>query len=342
MGMIHKYGLDGLDGGLNPYKHHLARLPAIPKDRQIHNYPGASFDALVIFPLFQTNEGDQSLENHICNSACWARRSWLLFSDAIDLDIKIGFYVGDTVTDRVFPILQENGIDVDTDVFLLEEAPFEGNPTTHLGKKLSFFNDTQFADYDWVLQMDADMFLASPSREKNDFFAWFDGAEKKPYAVRANIKGASQGDHRNIDHHHWWHCLLHSEDTQEKIEEWIARARTLVDDSVVDCYLDPTKYITTCHGGIYAFPLKHYQTEKRKDCEWIAKAGKLLQDDEATFSLWHMKGREFGCLSREQGIFFCTEVSNIYEAAEKANPTYLSHFATFYEEWKWREDIDAL
>ena len=335
--MIHRL----LEGCLNPHKHHLWRLPSIPKNRQPEEYQDDSQNILVIFPLFQTNDGDISLEHHIVRSACWARRSWILFSDAVKRRIKIAFYVGDTVIDRVFPLLKENGIDPDTHVYLLDEAPFEGDPTTHLGKKLSFFNDSQFRDYEWVLQMDADMFLGSPSKEQGEFFSFFETAPKIPGAVRANLR-SNTPPHHNLEHHHWWHVLLHEVDDKTKIEEWLKRAGKLADTHVVDAYTDTERFITTCHGGIYAFPTKYYQNNHPEDCKWIAKAGRLLQDDEATFSLWHMRGKPLFCIATEIGIPFCTEVGHIYEERAKADKIYLSHFATFNQEWVWREDIDAL
>lgn len=334
-----------LEGCLNPHKHHLWRLPDIPPERQLEPYQDDSRECLVIFPLFQTNDGDVSLEHHIVRSACWAQRSWILFSDAIEKKIKLAFYVGDTVLNRVLPILEKNGIDIDSHVYLLEEKLFEGNPTTHLGKKLSFFNDTQFNEYEWVMQFDADMFLASPTQKKGNFFhaflSQFEQMPKMPGAVRANLIGGKP-PYSNLDRHHWWHVLLHGQDNQKKIDEWLRRARELAENEVVDKYQDETQFITTCHGGIYAFPIKYYQTEKKEDCEWIAKAGQLLQDDEAVFSLWHTRGKPLFCISRAVDIPFCTELANIWQGRENANPTYLSHFATFYHEWVWREDIDAL
>lgn len=333
-----------LDGCLNPYKHHLWRLPSIPKEKQPPAYQDDSNDLLVIFPLFQTNEGDTSLEHHIVRAACWARRSWILFSDAVELNIKIAFYVGDTVINRVFPILEENGVNPDTHVFLLEEALFEGDPATHLGKKLSYFNDPQFRDYEWVLQMDSDMFLASPSRAKGAFFEFFEVLEKIPGAVNAHFVDCDTPPYQDnhLECAHWWHVLLHQVDDQTKMDEWLKRAAQFVDDDVLEAYRSYDKYYTSCHGGIYAFPTNYYQTERPSECEWIAEAGKSLQDDEAVFSLWHTSGKPLFSISRETGVPFCTEIMLLNEMSAKAEPLYLSHIGGLHEEWRWREDWDGL
>ena len=331
-----------VSGCLNPWKHHLWRLPSIPANKVVPSYPGKSKKCVALYPLFQTNEGDKSLEHHLVRAACWGRRSFLMFSDAVDLDVKIGFYVGDTVVDRVFPILEECGIDTDADVFIFKEEHFKGDPTTHLGKKLSIFCDKQFADYEWVVQLDCDMWLGSPNRKPYQFFDYIVNHEQNGVgAVKANLVGGGDGPHANIMDQHWHHCLLHSDDMQEKADEWIRRARELAGD-ITEAYLDASVFCTTCHGGIYAFPIKSFLQQKPEMCEWISRAGKFLQDDEATFSLWHMKGENLFCISSETGIPFCTEVGNLMEIRGQTDTVYFSHLGTFVQEWFWREDADAL
>lgn len=330
-----------LDGCLNPYKHHLWRLPDIPQERQLPSYPGASFRALALFPLFQTAPDDGSLEHHLVRSACWARRSWLLFSDAIDLDIKIGFYVGDTVLDIVCPLLAKNGIDVDTHVFLMDETDFEGDPHTHLGKKMAMWVDRQFSDYDWVLQFDCDMFLGSVEKSGQlPFFNYITHHDPIPGAIAAYYD-TNRINQRNLEDFHWWCKLDPSKDDAYQQQLWFTRAKELVPKYVVDKYRDNSKITGEVHGGIYAMPAKHMHQHQWDDCEWIAKGGRLLQDDEAVFSLWLSQGDPLFCIYHEMGVEFVTEVNMIRDKREKS-PVYFSHIGNIIEEWFWREDIDAL
>ena len=325
-----------LDGCLNPYKHHLWRLPDIPVDRQPEPYQADSTRFLVVFPLFQTRPDDISLEHHIVRAACWARRSWLLFSDAIEMRIKIGFYVGDTVLDRVAPILEANGIDVDNNVFLLHEAPFEGEPITHLGKKLSVFNDSQFADYDWVLQMDCDMFLASPSRKRGEFFGCFREHADAIGAVKTSVEKSV------ISEYHWYNYLIDTDSEDKAVAEWVDRAGRLVNEKVLEKYIIKELPIVNCHGGIYAFPAKYFSSAYPEAGKWLAKAGQLLQDDEAVFSLWATRGDTLFNISETVGIRFCTDLHLLERIHKAADPLYLSHIGHIHDEWLWREGFDGI
>lgn len=58
-----------LEGCLNPWKHHLWRLPDIPEGKQLKLYDYKN-EFLAFIPLFTTREGDHSLEHHIVRAAC--------------------------------------------------------------------------------------------------------------------------------------------------------------------------------------------------------------------------------------------------------------------------------
>ena len=232
-----------LDGCLNPNKHHLWRLPSIPQDLWAEDYTGESREAIAFFPLFQTNHQDASLEHHLVRAGCWARRSWLKYSDAITHNIDIKFYVEDTVLDRIAPILQENGIDLDHHVILFDGNDFKGDPATHLGKKLSCFNNREFEEYNWILQFDCDMFLGSKPKAQCLAFEYIinhsmDGVG----AVKANFAG--RFEQATIMNVHWHHVLLHNVSMQEKAEEWLNRAETLV---------SPPKLLIPITGKVTAF-----------------------------------------------------------------------------------------
>ena len=330
--MIHRK----LHGCLDKYNLHLWRLPDIPEARHPERYTYSSDIVLGIIPLFRQGlgAGDTGpLSHHLVRSACWARRSWLRFSDAMELGVQIAFYVGNTVTDVVFPILEASGVDVKRDVFLFDELALSGEPMTHLGKKMSFVGDAQFHKYRWVVQFDADMFLASPSGERGSFFSHFESCRRIPGALLLR-------EGRNLDksHYYWWKLLPDIASADDKKAEWLRRASSLSSPDVVSAYLDKGQSPPGCQGAIYAFPVGEYA----KDSEWFAEAGRLLQDDEAAFSLWRAMGNEMFSISSSFSIPVCRSEWDLASVAEQGNPLYLSHVNGFHAEWQWREDIDAL
>ena len=333
-----------LDGCLNPYKHHLWRLPDIPPERQPADYPGESTEMIAFIPLFQTTPNDASLEHHIVRSACWARKSWIQFTDIVDMDIPFVFYVEDkdAVLDVVFPLLEQNGIEIDKHVLLFDGTPFENVPQVHLGKKLACFNDWQFDNYDWIFQIDSDMFVASPSREKGVFFRYFRELPKVPYAANAYTH-LPTCEIKSIREMHWWHKLLPEPATDtEKIKYWIETANKFTTEQVVKRYIEAHTPHPTCQGGIYAFPSKTYLNAYEKRT-WLQEAGESLQDDEAVWSLWNMNGNPLQCIAQTLEIESCVnDISQIPHFSKRANPIYFAHVGNMNQEWQWREEIDAL
>ena len=250
------------DTYLNPFKAHLYRLPNVNKP--IPSYPGESKDGVVIFPMFLTDPKDTSIEHHIVRSACWARRSWILFSDAISLDIGFKFYVEMKVRERVIPILKENDIDVKKDVLYFDGSLFEQNEPVHLGKKLAFVYDDQFSDYTWVWQMDSDNFLASPSREK---FPFFEKELNSPLELRV-AETNQLFPYQSIEDLHWWWRIIKTESPttkkDEKILEWIRRAKLVADGDIVDKYSQKGGVRIAVAGVIYAIPSKEFLRKPKR------------------------------------------------------------------------------
>lgn len=322
------------EGCLNPAKSHLWGLPTLNKETP--NYPGESKRGLVIFPIFLTRPGDTSIEHHIVKSAAWARRSWIIFSDAEALDIGMKFYVELQVKDRVLSLLRENGMNTERDVLYFDGRDMEGEPQTHLGKKLSMFSDNQFKDYDWVWQMDVDMFLASPTRKKYPFFERVIEHEKEIGAseVWELKKGIVLQDM------HWWNYLLDAND-ETKTQEWLRRAAMLIDPKEVDKYLEPFTGRMSIGGGIYAFPAKTFLANRESDCEWIVRAGKIMQDDESVFSLWCAKGEKLFDIANYLQIEFDPRAEWVAKRYHHTDH-FLNHVGRMDYEYLWRKSFDSL
>lgn len=328
-----------LEGCKNPCKIHMWRLPSIPTEKQIPAYTDDSHECLVIFPLFQIRREplDESLEHHLVRAACWAKRSWIQFSDAYDQRVQIGFYVGDTVVDRVCPILEECGEDPSR-IFIFKEAPFE-EVKPHLGKKMAMWGDEQFAEYKWVLQMDCDMFLASRERKKCNFFEYIINHQEIPGSVCAFLKSYDASGHRRLQDYHWWQNIAEDDD-KTKLNIWRQRATQLTNDAIAGTFFRTNYFNAEIHGGCYAMPARHFRKNRKEDCDWIYQAGQLLQDDEAVFSLWHTKGGEMFSMTHETNISFAAQIESFMVDRERSDP-YFSHIGNMSHEIRWREDIDA-
>ena len=157
-------GVEIQDECLNPYKRHLWNLPDPTADiihppiKESTAYPRA----IIIIPLFQSHgkgkRQDATLEHHVVKSAIWAAQSWYRNSDAKDLGVPIKFYIEKQHKKRILKLMKDYQI-TETDFILFDGKKGEGK-VNHLGKKLIAFSDPQFYAYDWVYQMDSDMFLA--------------------------------------------------------------------------------------------------------------------------------------------------------------------------------------
>lgn len=322
------------DGLLNPAKQHLFNLPeeVFPAP----DYPGESESGVMIIPLFLTRPNDGSLEHHIVKSAVWARRSWLMFTDAVDLDIPIKFYVERSVRKRALPLLQKYGIDTDKWVLYFDGKDTYGTPMNHLGHKLAFFNDKQFRGYDWVWQLDSDAFFASLDKTK---FPFFEKSMKMPHNLTA-IEYWKLAPEKTISDMHWHSFLLDdSYSDEQRTKEWISRAKSICDSGLVDKYLKPNNGMTGVSGGLYGFPAKKFLSEHKETCKWIENAGKVMQDDEAVFSLLIARGEEVTHLSDNIHIRSVADLNILNEGHRNHH---ISHFGRMDWEYNWRESFDAI
>lgn len=322
---------------LNGAKIHLWRLPNLyepPPD-----YPGESKEMLVIIPLFQHfSDDDISLEHHLVRAALWARRSWICYSDLVDLDIGFKFYVENQVMGRVVPMLEENYVDA-SDILTMDGSDFEGNPRTHIGKKGAFLKDGQFREYDRVFQFDADMFMASNQRNKWPFF---EKARTMPKEQIGMFTSGLSYEHLHIKNLvHWWeHCLIDGTE-EDKQEEWFRRAATIVGNEKLQPFRDEVTPFRVIHGCMYAYPAKYFQMYRQADIEWLCNALQLLQQDEAVLSIFD---DEVFDISKHIGLPIVRQIEEFADARESEDfgGNYISHISMMDHEWKWREHIDAL
>ena len=322
------------EGCLNPAKSHLWGLPNRVKPTT--DYPGESKDGIGIFPIFGVGADDHSIEHHIVKSALWARRSFIEYTDAVELDISLKFYVELGISDRVIPILRENGVNIDRDVLYFDGRYFEGD-WIFLGKKLAAFNDDQFADYKWLWFMDVDMFASSPNRTKCNFFGELMGS---PLEIGASELFRFDPDETFKDKHWWWR--IEGDTDEEKQKEWLSRIFSLVDPSVVAKYTTMHSDAVQVGGWLYSFPASHFLNNRKDDCEWIAYAGKVMQDDEAVFSIWHSLNKPLIDLEKEVlSVPIVNEHEDVTAHFERGDP-YIVHVGMAPFQYHWRAGFDSL
>ena len=324
------------EGCLNPDKSHLWGLPDTVKP--VTSYPGESKEGIGIYPIFGIYPHDISIEHHIVKSACWARRSFVEYTDAVEYDIGLKFYVELSVADRVIPLLRNQGIDIDREVLYFDGRFFDGDHI-FLGKKLAAFNDEQFIDYKWLWLMDVDMFASSPNRIRFNFFSELITSPQEIGASEIHQFGEKE---TFKDKHWWWRIGDDTTSDDEKHVEWLRRLSILAQPVTVAKYTTKYSDAVQVGGWLYSFPASHFLANRKEDCKWIAHAGKIMQDDEAVFSLWKASGNRLIDLSQEVvEVPIIKEHLDVITYFNEGNP-YIVHVGMYPFQYYWRYGFDAL
>lgn len=330
------------DGENQAHKIHLWRLPNLPEPTP--DYLGASKDALMIFPIMEGGD-NRLIEDHIVRSACWARRSWLQFSDAMDLDIAIKFYIDETPglhynRGNIIRILQENYVNIDADVLWCDMSRFPSDKI--FSKKHAFYVDQQLSEYKWVYAMDADMFLASRDREKFNFF--------ERLISHKETMGVAEIHHNPgyvmMASRYWEQPLSEIIDKNlygkaEDVKAWLWSVKTIAGAETLDKYERFPHSIVVTKMPIIAYPArKFWDTNEIDYREWWAIMGELLGHDEETASVWHAMGNPLWDISKtvDLPVYWWEKDKNI----RNTHPIYLCHACDMSAEYNFRKDIDAL
>ena len=257
-----------------PAKIHLAKLPDLTEEKIPPRSSTVSKKGIVLLPLFKNPE---VIAHHAAVCACWAHRSWLLYTDAIDYGIEVKFYVDERVRDTAIPILERNFIREDEVIFHDNARQFDVNYQTTAIQKAAAYTDNRFEDYDWIFDVDTDIFIMSPNREKMPFFrSVFEICDMNKIGVSwTTIEEITPTDL------HWAGRIPKAESTA-----WKSRFLKLVGEKIVEVYFDSQEPIVTLNGGIIALPVKHFQHARWDDLEFIVKAARDLRDLEAGLSVW--------------------------------------------------------
>ena len=258
---------------MNPSKIHLGKLPDLTDDTTPRP-SSISRKGIVLLPLFKNSD---IIAHHVGVCACWAHRTWLSFTDAIDYGIEVKFYVDERVRDAAMPILERNFIREDDVIFHDNARQFDvPYPTTAIQKAASYTDD-RFADYDWIFDVDTDIFVISPNREKLPFFRhFFDICDTE----KIGVSWVSMANLTPTDLH--WA----SDITESEVDAWKSRFLALVGEKIAATYFDPQAPIVVLNGGVIGLPVKHFQQSRWDDLEVITRGARDLRDLEAGLSVW--------------------------------------------------------
>ena len=329
-----------------PIKRHLSGLPNLREDQVPQRTTKASKKGLVLLPLYRgTSQNDVAHHAAIC--AVWARRTWMLYSDANDLGIEVKFYVENKVRDDAMPVFEKNFVDEKRDIIYFEGEKLEGilqqrngDYSTFGAKKFASYSDYRFQDYDWTFDVDSDIFVWSQNGQKLPFF-------KRFFATTPdNMIGA------------WWLRDVYDpvplnwcrgpygNSTEASIADWKERFEAFAGREMLHKYCSPHRSFINCHSGITSFPAKHFMTRRRADCEWLISAARMLACSEGALSLWHSKGNPIFDMEDvcshvvHHNRFSPDELRNFWERVE--DKPFLFHYANPGIDYAWRKAIGIL
>ena len=329
-------------------KTHLSNLPDIG-EWQIPPRPDEiSKRGIVLVPLFDGHptkfDAVNYVSHHVAISACWARRSWMMHTDANDYGIEVKFYIEDCVRERAMPILERNFVEEQDIIWYDDGNKLEGVISSRDGyltygiKKCASYNDYRFRDYDWIFDIDSDVFAVSAEGGKVPFFQRF--FENSPeHQLGACLVSSCPEDPPYLTPSDIGWC----NQLKDSPEAWKNRFESVAGRDMLERYFSPDYWFMTCNGSIVSFPAKHFMRERRDGCEWLISTTRELLDLEATLSLWHSMGNPVFNITKHVNLvmfhsgFSPHEVGLFMQAFEKG--AFLFHYAFPGIDYFWRKGI---
>lgn len=320
-------------------KTHLSNLPDV-LDWQVPPRPGKiSKKGILLLPLFEGHPMRSDVCHHVAMSAIWARRSWMVHTDVNDYGIEVKFYVEECIRDKALPILERNFVGEEDVIWYDDGNKLEGlipNPEgdgymTYGIKKCASYTDDRFRDYDWIFDIDSDVFAVSARGEKVPFFQkFFENSPKDQIGV---CFGLVKDQRSPIG---LW-CA------PEDVEDWKKRFESIAGRAILEKYFNPNERIFYCNGSIIAYPAKHFMNERPEAGEFLTRVSRELLDLEAALSIWHSLGNPIFSVTKHVKLimlnahFTSDDVDMFLKVFERE--AFLFHYAFPGVDYSWREGI---
>ena len=331
-------------------KRHLFNLPDLTED-QVPPRPTPSKRGIVLLPLFSGDPNFDEVASHVAISAVWAWNTWLRFTDADEYGVEVKFYVEEKARDSALPILERNFVEEADIIWHDNGHKLEGIVSSNHGwytggiKKAASYTDYRFQEYDWIFDVDADIFILSPNKEKMPFFRnFFEICLENTIGVCWPQEKPAAPPYRTPFDMPW--CR---DKKGRELRDWKARFEALAGREMLDRYFDPNQWFLTCNGGIVAFPAKHMMETNRKACEFLVSASRDLLDLEAALSLYHSFGNPLFDVIKKAGggdirnalLHIDSHMDGIQHFSNlfSEGRPFLLHYSTSYINALWHEGM---
>ena len=249
------------------------RLPDLLEASPVPGTPNPR--CIAINQLFiDVNHRHQNLDAFI-RAMIHSRDTALKFTDAVSQGVEIKLYIEDVLRERFEETFHENHIDPDKDVLWFRAPPLEKTNNgvwAGFGKKLIPYWDERFADYDWVVVWDADIFFQPLP---NTMFEKLLNLEFRNigYIYSKVIQRSKYGD------------MFDSVLNRALAKTGITRQALY---EMMDINDDRFTMIKPS-GCLWAYPAKHFHKEHQDFIEWIRQYGPYFGDDELIADHWSHK-----------------------------------------------------
>ena len=232
---------------------------------------------IAINQLFiDVNHRHQNLDAFI-RAMIHSRDTALKHTDAVSQGVEIKLYIEDVLRERFEKTFHENHIDPDKDVLWFNAPPLEHTNNgvwAGFGKKLIPYWDERFADYDWVIIWDADIFFQPLP---NTMFEKLLNLEFRNigYIYSKVILRSKYG-------------IIFDSVLNRALEKTGITRQALYEMMDIN---DDRFTMVKPSGCLWAYPAQHFHNQHQDFIKWMRQYGPYFGDDELIADHWSAKFR---------------------------------------------------
>lgn len=225
---------------------------------------------IAIIPVFSDIYFETNNFPAYLKSAIYSRQTFLLHSDACEMEVPIKLYIEEACREIATPILEKNKVN-ENDVLWFTPQEI-GSTWGRLGKKLCLYWDKQLAHYTRVIYWDADMFKL-PDIYPSPFARMMRAVPCLTFLV-VNHKLRRDWRPKMIRD-----CVKHVRYNHTPIQE-------MFEDAGLGRVLQNVKgQLAKPIGGFCIFPAKDFNENHKDFLEWLENHAPYIGDDEICIAL---------------------------------------------------------
>ena len=298
----------------------------------ISNY---STDACIVYPLFMAVEG--IIPTYHVNSAFWSANSFFVNSNIKEKRIPIYFYVDSKIMEDTTKYFNDAGVDESMILtFTPPERPYEIGDSRWLSQKLYIVLDDRFNEFDTVVFIDTDLFLAKPSHSDDtfDISCLFRRSEKKrfaSYSIRSSLDRLEPYYDRTSGLGYETECEIFIEKIYEHLGIKIEGVRN------IDGYLNSfcPKFLDNDYKAFIKKMCLRFYSDEAINALYMQKTGKQLEDIKKTCGIgvanrnsdFHKGLHGDTCFFTHIDLHYLTDINEIrlWKSAVGINTNDLTH-----------------